>query len=141
MGNPKVVIDTNVVVSALKSNLGASHVLFRLVGTEKFEICLSVPLLIEYERALSDPKLKLRLKPDEVKKILNFLCANSTHHEIYFLWRPFIPDPGDDMLLELAVASGTKTIVTFNKRDFRGISKFGVKAITPKEFLKNIGEL
>ncbi|MBN1309177.1 MAG: putative toxin-antitoxin system toxin component, PIN family [Chitinispirillaceae bacterium] len=136
-----VVIDTNVIVAALRSRQGASHDLFRLIGTGRFQLNLSVSLLIEYERALLDPKLKIPFSADEKRKILNYVCANAHHQEIYFLWRPLLADPGDDMILELAVASGSQVIVTFNKRDFRGVERFGIAVKAPIDYLKMLGEL
>jgi len=61
--------------------------------------------------------------------------------EIFFLWRPFLRDPRDDMVLELAVAAGCEAVATHNRKDFRGIEQFGLKALTPQELLKRIGEL
>ena len=63
----------------------------------------------------------------------------ATHHEIFFLWLPYLPDAEDDMLLELAVKAGCQFIVTYNSRDFAGIERFGLQAVTPAEFLKLIG--
>ena len=62
----------------------------------------------------------------------------SEHPKIYFLWRPHLPDPKDDHLLELAIASGTKLIVTHNTKDFKKTEEFAVRAITPKELLEEI---
>ena len=61
--------------------------------------------------------------------------------EIFFLWRPFLKDPKDDMVLELAVEAEVEYIVTHNLKDFNGVEHFGIKAITPKEFLQIIGEI
>ena len=61
--------------------------------------------------------------------------------EVFFLWRPFLPDPKDDMVLELAVAAGCDAIVSYNKRDLAGAERFGVRLCTPKEFLTEIGAL
>jgi len=61
--------------------------------------------------------------------------------KIYYLWRPFLSDPKDDMVLELAVTSNADSIVTCNKADFKGADQFGLELITPKELLKQIGEL
>lgn len=138
---PSIILDTNVVVSALRSKRGASHAVFRLIGTEQFILNLSVPVLIEYERALREPRIKVPYSDGEIAKILNYVCAHSKHRDIYFLWRPFLPDPGDDMILELAVASGADYIITFNKRDFRGIERFGLKVKSPFEFLEYLGEI
>lgn len=63
------------------------------------------------------------------------------HHKIYFLWRPTLSDVGDELVLELAVTTGCEYIVTHNVSDFKNISKFGVQAITPKEFLQGIREV
>ncbi len=70
--------------------------------------------------------------------ILDNLCSLGALQKIYFLWRPYLKDPKDDHVLEVAVASQAKKIVTHNIKDFKNIDKFGIKAITPKEFLKEI---
>jgi predicted nucleic acid-binding protein len=61
--------------------------------------------------------------------------------EILFLWRPLLPDPKDDMILELAVAARCQTIVTYNLRDFLGADKFGVSVEEPGPFLARVGVL
>ena len=53
-------------------------------------------------------------------KFVDYLCAASEHQAIYFSWRPQLPDPNDEFILELAVAAGASHIVTFNGADFRG---------------------
>ena len=58
---------------------------------------------------------------------------------IYFKWRPCLPDPKDDHVLECALASGAKYIVTHNLRDFEGVDVFGVSVVTPNEFLRILG--
>ena len=68
------------------------------------------------------------------------MCAVSHHRNIFYLWRPFLRDPMDDMLLELAVVAQCDFIITYNKRDFRGIQQFGIEALDPREFLEKIGE-
>ena len=62
------------------------------------------------------------------------------HHKIYFLWRPSLPDVNDELVLELAVSANCEYILTHNIKDFKGTEKFGIKAITPKEFLQVISE-
>ena len=141
MNLPKIVIDTNVIVSALKSKQGASYALFLLTGKHKFEFNISVPLVLEYEKVLFDPKIKIPFTKKEIDKILNYLCANSNHHKIYYLWRPYLKDEKDDMVLELAVSSNSDYIITFNKKDFVGAGKFGITILSPKNFLKKIGEI
>ena len=78
------------------------------------------------------------LSVQEIEATLNWFCLKSEHQKIYFLWRPCLPDPKDDHLLELAVASRTEFIITHNIKDFKGAEKFNVKPITPKEFLEKL---
>lgn len=139
--NPKIVIDTNVLVAALRSRSGASFKLLSLVNKDRFDIHLSVPLVVEYEDVLMRQLPHLVLTSDEVVKLLNYLCTIANRHRIFFLWRPFLKDPKDEMVLELAVTASCTHIVTFNKRDFARVEKFfGIQVVTPKEFLVEIGE-
>lgn len=76
----------------------------------------------------------------EIDDILDFLCTTANLRQIFYLWRPVLPDPKDDFVLELAVESNCSFIITFNVRDFYGIERFGLAAITPREFLQRLGE-
>jgi len=136
-----VVLDTNVLVAALRSRRGASHRLLRLVGNPSWRINLSVPLLLEYEDVLKRPDMGHLLSPEQVDDVLDFLCASASLREIFYLWRPMLSDPKDDFVLELAVESGCEYIVTFNMKDFAGAENFGVTAIKPQEFLRVLGEI
>jgi putative PIN family toxin of toxin-antitoxin system len=137
----RVVLDTNVLVAASRSGRGASAKLLSLVGTGRFEICLSVPLLLEYESVLLrhiDPaSADGRVQMD----ILNYLCSVADQRAIYFLWRPSLRDPKDEMVLETAVAGRCNTIISYNKKDFAGAEQFGLTVNTPQEFLRVIGAL
>src|SRR5699024_2054706 len=135
-----VVIDINVLISALRSNRGASFKLISLIGTGKFDISLSVPLIVEYEAVSKRKKFEYLIDTD-IDDLLNYLCKVADKRDIFFLWRPFLKDPKDDMVLELAVEAGCEYIITYNLDDFKGIEQFGVEAITPKQFLITIGEL
>jgi predicted nucleic acid-binding protein len=73
--------------------------------------------------------------------VLDFHCTVATRHRIFFLWQPYLPDPSDDMLLELAVTACCDFIVTYNTRDFISIERFAIRAIEPGEFLRHIGAL
>jgi predicted nucleic acid-binding protein len=73
--------------------------------------------------------------------VLDFHCKVATHHQIFFLWRPYLSDPSDDMILELAVAAGCNFIVTYNIRDFVRVEGFALQAIAPATFLRHIGAL
>jgi putative PIN family toxin of toxin-antitoxin system len=134
----KIVLDTNVLYAGLYSSKGASFKVLQAIEKGKLKLVMSTTLLFEYEDILKRDQIVLGLSDGEVEKILDFLCLQSEHQKIYFLWRPRLPDPKDDHLLELAIASGTKLIVTHNTRDFKGAETFGVKPITPKELMEEI---
>lgn len=132
-------MDTNVLVSALRSSLGASYRLLQRVGTEAFELVVSAPLILEYEDVLKRRDSGVLLEGADIDAILDYLCSASRHAEIFYLWRPFLPDPKDDLVLEAAVAGECDMIVTFNLRDFHDIGQFGVRAVRPQDFLREIG--
>ena len=138
---PNIVIDTNVIIAAQRSQRGASAKLMSLVGTDRFRIHLSVPLVLEYEAVLRRQIKALKLTQENVTDLIDALCALSHHQKIYFRWRPQLRDLKDEFVLELAVAARCRYIVTYNQRDFVGVEKFGIEAITSKDFLKKIGEL
>ena len=73
--------------------------------------------------------------------ILDYICEVANPRKVFYLWRPILKDPKDDMVLELAVAASCNFIVTFNQQDFQGVEKFGLQVLPPKEFLQLIGEL
>ncbi len=135
-------IDTNVFVSALQSSLGASYRLLRLAGQNKFEFCVSVPLILEYEEIGKRFLSNTLLTEEDLSAIIDYLCKVGRPTQVHFLWRPFLNDSNEDMVLEVSVAGGCDTIVTFNVKDFKKIEKtFGIKILTPKQFLSEIGEL
>ena len=136
-----VVLDTNVLVAAIRSRNGASFKLLSLVGTDSFELVVSVPLVFEYEYAMLKTAGLCALDASVVHDILDFVCASAKHQDIFFLWRPTLRDPSDEMVLEVAVASGADGIVTFNKRDFAKADSFGLEIYSPGEFLKSEGLL
>lgn len=111
------------------------------LGDETFDIHSSVPLVLEYEEATKNSLDAPSLTEQDIDDIIDYLCAIGRHHELYFLWRPYLSDPKNDMVLEVAVAADCDFIITYNKRDFQGIEQFGIDILTPKEFLKRIGEL
>lgn len=136
MDNLRIVIDTNVLVAALRSSKGASYKLLEFVGTNKFDIGISVPLILEYEDVLK--RYIHHLTEEDVDKVINYICKVGSRRKIYFLWRPFLKDPKDDMILELAIESQSRYIVTFNIKDFKGADKFGINVLKPVDFLKEV---
>ncbi len=136
----KIVIDTNVIVSALKSKNGFSFKLLSSINDERFQVSISVPLILEYEDAIKREKSRIGLEKVNLEAVLDYICLIGKQREIYYLWRPFLKDPKDDLILELAVESESDFIISFNKNDFEGITKFGLKVLTPKEFLMLLGD-
>jgi predicted nucleic acid-binding protein len=134
----RVVFDTNVLVAAVRSRRGASFELLSCIGTGSFALAVSVPLVLEYEDALLRHVAESPLTEADVGDLIDYVCSTAVRQEVFFLWRPFLRDPGDDMVVELAVAAGCESIVTHNLRDFRGAERFGLKVVTPGAFL---GEL
>lgn len=132
----RAVVDTNVIVSALRSQRGAAFRLLGLVG-ERFEPCLSVALTLEYEDAAHRAT---SLLSSVIEPILGSMCRVAHQQAIFFRWRPMLADPKDEMVLDLAVAAGCRYIGTYNRRDFRGAEQFGIKVVTPGEFLAIIGD-
>lgn len=135
-----IVIDTAVVVSALRSSRGASFRILSLINSGKFEFHLSVPLVVEYESALKRPEMSPHWTPEEIDELLDIICLFGVKHDIWYLWRPLSTDAGDDFVAELAVTANADAIVTHNVRDFDGMKNFGIRVLTPKEFLVEIGE-
>lgn len=139
MAIPKIVIDTNVLISAQRSRRGAASKLLSMVGTGFFEVHVSVPLVLEYEDVLLRQRQELGLTAEDVGSLVDALCALSAPHRIFFLWRPFLRDPKDELLLELAIKAQCDHIVTYNQRDFEGSTKLGIAVVTPKQLLQKIG--
>jgi putative PIN family toxin of toxin-antitoxin system len=141
MPTPQVVIDTNVLIAAQRSKRGASSKLMSLIGTNRFDIHVSVPLVFEYEATLLQHREQLALAPEDVADVVDALCALAVPHNIYFLWRPYLRDRKDELVLELAVTARCDCIITYNQRDFRGAEMFGIRICDPRAFLQAIGEL
>ena len=138
MKKQRVILDTNVPFAGLYSSLGASYQILRAIEEDKIKTVISTTLLFEYEDVLKRKKLDLGLTSQQIEIILDNLCDLSEHQKIYFLWRPCLRDPKDDHVLEVAVASKTQIIVTHNIKDFKGVEKFGIKAIPPGKLLEVI---
>jgi predicted nucleic acid-binding protein len=131
-----VVLDTNILVSALRSRRGASFALVERIGTGLFDIAVSVPLVLEYEDAML--RHRGSLTAGQVGDVIDYVCSVARHHRVFFLWRPLLRDPNDDMVAEVAVASGARAVITYNVRDFSGMERFGVKVWSPKHLLEGI---
>jgi putative PIN family toxin of toxin-antitoxin system len=129
-----VVLDTSVLVAAWRSRTSASFALLEHLRDGSFEVAVSVPLVLEYEGALLR-HLSAGQRKADVQAVVDYLCATGKQQSIFFLWRPLLRDPNDDMVAEVAVASGASAIVTHNLRDFEGVVQLGVRVLSPAQFL------
>ena len=132
----KIVLDTSVLVAAARSNRGASYALLARLPDASFQTVISVALFAEYRAVLLRPENLLQRTALQAESFLDFLISTSHLQEVFFRWRPALPDPDDDLILELAVAGSCRYIVTHNLRDFRGMENWGIAAVTPGDFLK-----
>jgi predicted nucleic acid-binding protein len=98
------------------------------------------PLFLEYEEVLKRPEHQLAtgLSLDDIDRTLRDLAAVIVPVEVQFLWRPQLSDPDDEMVLESAINGHARRIVTFNVKDFRPADLFGIKAVTPQQFLEEL---
>ena len=135
-----VVLDTNVLIAGLRSRRGASFALLGLLAEGAFEISVTVPLALEYEAVARRHARELGLTHGDVDIVVDFVCRQAHHRTIFYLWRPFLRDPSDDMVLEVAVEAQCECIVTFNTRDFAGVEQFGLHTLTPGAFLALLQE-
>ena len=134
----EVVLDTNVLISALRSKNGASFALLQRVGKPGWRLHISTALMLEYEDVARREAMAAWARPGRVEAVLQFIAANAMEHGISFRWRPFLADPNDDFVLELAFSAGARYIVTHNTRNFTGSDALGIAAVTPGEFLKTL---
>ena len=134
----RVVLDTNVVVAALRSPEGASAALVEQALNRRFTLLLSVPLVLEYEGTCSDPAQRIAsgLSESEVETVVSALCAVGEPVQAWFLWRPKLRDPADEMVLEAAVNGMADALVTFNAKDFGNVPQaLGIAVLSPREAL------
>lgn len=136
----RVVLDTNVLYTGLRSRNGASFRLLKNIGSGNFQTCISVPLVLEYQQTLLGKQAELGLSAAAIEDVIDYICLIAHKQRVFYLWRPFLRDSKDDMVLELAVAAECPYIVTYNRKDFKGAERFGVSIVTPIEFLQSIGE-
>jgi putative PIN family toxin of toxin-antitoxin system len=136
----RLVLDTNVLVSALRSRRGASRQLLTGALTLRYSLLISVPLMLEYEAVLTRPEhLKVaNASASDVGEILSALAIVSERVRMSYLWRPVLRDPADEMVLETAVNGGANLLCTFNVRDFPAARDFGIEVAVPAEAWKKV---
>jgi putative PIN family toxin of toxin-antitoxin system len=134
----RIVLDTNVVVAALRSPSGASAALIRQVRAGKVQILMSVPLALEYEAICKRAEhiLAAGISAQDANVFVTTLVAMAEPVSLFYLWRPQLRDPDDEMVLEAAVNGQADAIVTFNLKDYIDVSqRFNVQVLTPQEIL------
>lgn len=135
-----IVIDTNVILSGLRSNKGKSFELLSMIGGEFFDFAISVPLILEYEAILKNHLDKNIFSDSDIENFIDYVCKVGIKTKIFYLWRPYLKDPFDDHVLELAINANAQSIITFNKKDFFKAESLGIKIQNPKEFLRELKE-
>jgi len=137
----RLVLDTDALVAAIRSDRGASRQLLLSALDGKIGALVSVPLMVEYEAVLTRPEhlLASGLSAKEVNEILDALAKVSIPVHLRFLWRPRLKDPADEMVLETAVNGAADRLVTFNERHL-GVAarEFGIRVLPPRDVWKEI---
>jgi putative PIN family toxin of toxin-antitoxin system len=134
-------LDTDVLVASLRSAKGASSELIRMIGRREIVAVATVPMMVEYEAVLKRPQhlAAANLTIKQVDSFLDALADLFVPVTPYFLWRPVLRDPNDEMILEAAVNGQARVIITFNARHFsRAAYRFGVQALRPSEVLRRL---
>lgn len=134
-------MDTDAIVAAMRSPLGGSAELLRRARQGRVRLAATVSLAVEYEAVCSRPEhvAASGLTSLEVGVFLDAVIALLDQAEVWFLWRPQLRDPGDELVLEAAVNAGADAIVGFNRRDFAGaVTRFGIEFLTPGEVLRKL---
>jgi putative PIN family toxin of toxin-antitoxin system len=139
----RFVLDTDVIVAALRSPTGASAALLLAAQERQFTLLANVPLVIEYEAtcSLAEHRLAAGMNDVAVRQFLDAVAALVEPIETHFLWRPRLRDPADEMVLEAAVNGKATAIVTFNLRDYGAIpADFGIDVLPPNEALRRLSQ-
>jgi putative PIN family toxin of toxin-antitoxin system len=139
----RLVVDTDVIVAALRSPTGASAALLVLLLRRRATMLLSVALVLEYEATclLAEHRLAAGAGEQDVQNMIDALVGVSEPIEVHYQWRPQLTDAGDEMVLEAAVNGQADAIVTFNRRDYgTGPSRFGIEVLSPADALRRIRE-
>ena len=137
------VLDTNVLVAAFRSDIGASRQVLEAARARRFDLLLSVPLMLEYESVLTRPEhlAASGASKEDVSAVLDELASVGKRVELMIRTRPMLPDLNDEMVLETAINGRADAIVTFNDRDFRPVAtRFRFSVLRPGEVVRRLAE-
>jgi putative PIN family toxin of toxin-antitoxin system len=137
----RVVLDTDVVVAALRSASGGSNAVLRVVAEGQIVPLVTIALFLEYEEVLKRPEQREAHGLDlaAVDRFLAALASACEGVDVSFRWRPQLADPGDELVLEAAVNGRAQVLVTHNVRHFvRAAGRFGLTVMRPGELLKEM---
>jgi predicted nucleic acid-binding protein len=137
----RVILDTNVILAAMRSQTGASHQLLLTLGHPRWQSVVTPALMYQYEDVARRPGNAPALSSQDITNILDQIYEQSHRQMVWFSWRPLSPDPGDDAILEAAIAGGCDFVVSFNERHLRAAREFGIEVLRPADLLKLIGEI
>jgi putative PIN family toxin of toxin-antitoxin system len=137
----RIVLDTSVIVAALRSRSGASNAVLEHVARGRLRPLVSTGLFLEYEEVLTRPETRLAtgMSHDDVGGFLAALASAAEAVEVNFRWRPQLSDPNDELVLEAAVNGNADALVTHNVRDFEPATRlFGVRVLLPRDVLREL---
>ena len=141
MEHYRVILDTNVILAAMRSRTGASHRLLLTIGHSRWQSVVTPALMYQVPRTwLGDRATRPDCRLQDITNILDLVYQHSHRQAVWFSWRPLSADPGDDAILEAAIAGRCDFVVSFNERHLRAASEFGIGVLRPADLLKLIGE-
>ncbi|MFN6530884.1 putative toxin-antitoxin system toxin component, PIN family [Nostoc sp. ChiSLP03a] len=115
----QLVLNTNVLLTGLRSNRGASYKLLTILNDTRWQLNVSTTLVFEYEEILKQEKEQLGLSDEDIDNVIEAICRIANRCSIFYLWRPVARDPDDDFLIDLAVEYQADFIITYNKKDLQ----------------------
>lgn len=137
----KVVLDTDIIVTALRSVTGGSNAILREVAHGRLTPLVTPALFLEYEAVLKRPEHRLVHGMDliDIDRFLSAFADACDPVEVSFQWRPQLYDANDEMVLEAAINGRADALITHNVRDFvKGATKFGLRVLRPGDVLKEL---